>query len=173
MASGDGSATSAVGRVVSGSVRAEKPSRPRAYSTPTRRIRTSISTATDQAENAESSGMPDEDLRRLLQTLSPSAREHLRDVLIRDHADRDAIASMLMRYRDENGQGWADIIDLLTMYPDARRRVMRSSGRSRLDKPSSRRCVTTSQPWMAALGARPRRGRPRRYGLYLERRRRA
>jgi len=30
-----------------------------------------------------------------------------------------------MRYRDQNGQGWADIIDLLTMYPDARRRVVR------------------------------------------------
>jgi hypothetical protein len=24
---------------------------------------------------------------------------------------------MLMRYRDPNGQGWAGIIDLLTMYP--------------------------------------------------------
>ena len=30
-----------------------------------------------------------------------------------------------MRYRDRNGQGWADIIDLLTMYPEARRRVVR------------------------------------------------
>ena len=30
-----------------------------------------------------------------------------------------------MRYRDENGQGWADIIDFLTMYPDARRGVVR------------------------------------------------
>jgi hypothetical protein len=30
-----------------------------------------------------------------------------------------------MRYRDQNGQGSADIIDLLTMYPDARRRVVR------------------------------------------------
>jgi hypothetical protein len=29
----------------------------------------------------------------------------------------------LMRYRDQNGEGWADIIDLLTMYPDARRRL--------------------------------------------------
>ena len=28
------------------------------------------------------------------------------------------------RCRDENGQGWADIINLLTMYPDARRRVV-------------------------------------------------
>jgi hypothetical protein len=33
-----------------------------------------------------------------------------------------------MRYRDENGQGWADLIDFLTMYPDARRRVVRTLG---------------------------------------------
>ena len=45
----------------------------------------------------------DDDLRGLLQTLSPSARNHLRDVLIHDQADRDAIASQLMRYRDERG----------------------------------------------------------------------
>jgi hypothetical protein len=64
-------------------------------------------------------------LRSLLRTLSPSAREHLRSVLIRDQAERDAIASRLMRYRDQNGQDWADIIDFLTMYPDARRRVAR------------------------------------------------
>jgi len=68
------------------------------------------------------------ELRELLGTLSPLAREHLRNVLIREHADRDAIASLLMRYQDENGQGWADIIDLLSMYPDARRRVVRALG---------------------------------------------
>jgi len=34
----------------------------------------------------------------------------------------------LMRYRDQNGHGWADIIDLLTMYPEARRRVVRALG---------------------------------------------
>jgi hypothetical protein len=28
-----------------------------------------------------------------------------------------------MRYRDQNGQDWADIIDFLTMWPSARRRV--------------------------------------------------
>jgi hypothetical protein len=67
----------------------------------------------------------DDDLRDVLRILSPSACEHLRDVLIRDQADRDAIASRLMRYRDKNGQDWADLIDLLTMYPDARRRVAR------------------------------------------------
>jgi hypothetical protein len=54
-------------------------------------------------------------VRSLLQSLSPSAREHLRSVLSRDQADRDPISSRLMRYRDQNGQDWADIIDFLTM----------------------------------------------------------
>ena len=45
-------------------------------------------------------------LRELLQTLNPGARGNLRRVLIRDNADRDAIAMQLMRYRDENGQRW-------------------------------------------------------------------
>jgi hypothetical protein len=70
----------------------------------------------------------DMDLRSLLETLTPKARDDLRRVLIRDQADRDAIASMLMRYRDQNGQGWADIIDFLTMYPEARRKVARVLG---------------------------------------------
>ena len=48
------------------------------------------------------------DLRSLLETLDPKARDDLRSVLIRDDADRDAIASQLMRYRDENGQRWAE-----------------------------------------------------------------
>jgi hypothetical protein len=47
---------------------------------------------------------------------------------VRDQADRDAISSALMRYRDEDGQRWADLIDFLTMYPDARRRVVRTLG---------------------------------------------
>jgi hypothetical protein len=50
-----------------------------------------------------------DDLRDLLRTLTPSAREHLRVALIHDQADRDAIASRLMRYRDQNGPDWADI----------------------------------------------------------------
>ena len=33
-----------------------------------------------------------------------------------------------MRYRDQNGQSWADIIDLLTMYPEARWTVVRMLG---------------------------------------------
>jgi hypothetical protein len=39
--------------------------------------------------------------RELLFTLSPPAREHTRNVLIRDQADRDAISSRLMRYRNQ------------------------------------------------------------------------
>jgi hypothetical protein len=35
------------------------------------------------------------------------------------------IASALLRYRDEAGDELADIIDLLTMHPDARRKVVR------------------------------------------------
>ena len=64
-------------------------------------------------------------LRDLLATLDTKARDDLRRVLIRDFADRNAISSRLMRYRDQNGQDWADIIDFLTMHPEARRQVVR------------------------------------------------
>jgi len=60
-----------------------------------------------------------------LLTLTPSAREHIRNVLIHDQADRDAVDAQLLRYRDGHGDDWADIIDLLTMHPEARRRVVR------------------------------------------------
>jgi hypothetical protein len=70
----------------------------------------------------------DADLRRLLETFDPKARDDLRRVLIHDQADRDAIASQLLRYRDGHGDDWADIIDMLTMHPDARRRVVRLLG---------------------------------------------
>ena len=70
----------------------------------------------------------DDGLRELLRSLSPSARGHFRHVLIHDQADRDAIASSLMRYRDQNGQAWADIIDMLTMHPEERRKVARLLG---------------------------------------------
>ena len=70
----------------------------------------------------------DRDLRALRETLSPKARDDLRRVLIHDQADRDAIASDLLRYRDGRGGDWADIIDFLTMWPEARRRVARLLG---------------------------------------------
>jgi hypothetical protein len=46
------------------------------------------------------------DLRAVLETLEPKARAALRQALIRDQADRDAIASDLLRYRDESGNDW-------------------------------------------------------------------
>jgi hypothetical protein len=69
--------------------------------------------------------MHDDGLRTLLTTLDPKTRDDLRNALIRDQADRDAVSSQLLRYRDQNGQDWADIIDMLTMYPEQRRRVAR------------------------------------------------
>jgi hypothetical protein len=37
----------------------------------------------------------------------------------------NAIASEQLRYRDERGDDWADIIDMLTLHPQERRRVVR------------------------------------------------
>ncbi len=72
--------------------------------------------------------MTDRDLRALLATLDPKARDTFRRVLIHDQANRDAIALRLMRYRDGRGDDWADIIDMLTMHPEPRRRVVRVLG---------------------------------------------
>ena len=58
--------------------------------------------------------MDDGGLRLALSTLDPKARDGLRRVLIRDQADRDAIASDLMRYRDERGDDWADPVGQLS-----------------------------------------------------------
>jgi hypothetical protein len=41
----------------------------------------------------------EDDLRWLLEMLDPKARDDLRRVLIHDQADRDAVASQLLRYR--------------------------------------------------------------------------
>ena len=49
--------------------------------------------------------------------LRPEARDTLRRILIRDDADRNAIASHLPRDRDERGNDRTDIIDMLTMDP--------------------------------------------------------
>jgi len=44
-----------------------------------------------------------DELRSLLEILDPKARDDLRRLLIRDQADRDAVASQLLRYRDGHG----------------------------------------------------------------------
>jgi hypothetical protein len=65
---------------------------------------------------------------RVASGLTPFARDDLRRVLIRDQPDCDAIASDLLRYRDEARRRLGDIIDMLTMHPEARRRVVRMLG---------------------------------------------
>jgi hypothetical protein len=57
---------------------------------------------------------------------------------MRDKSDPDAIASRLMRYRDQNGQDWADIIDFLTMHPEARRQVACPLGEMAAKSPRDR-----------------------------------
>jgi hypothetical protein len=54
-------------------------------------------------------------LRALLARLDPKARDTLRRILIHDQANRDAVASDLLRHRDGRGEDWADMIDMLTM----------------------------------------------------------
>ena len=58
--------------------------------------------------------MSDSNLRAVLETLDPKAHVTLRRVLIHDQADRDAIASDLLRYRDGGGDDWANLIDRLS-----------------------------------------------------------
>ena len=70
----------------------------------------------------------DDELREMLLALDPHARDTLRRVLILDQTGRDAISSQLLRYRDGHGDDRPDIINMLTMYPEARRRVVRLLG---------------------------------------------
>jgi hypothetical protein len=70
----------------------------------------------------------DDGLRFLVLTFSPTARDKLRRVLILDQPDRDAIAVELLRYGDANGDELVDAIDILTIYPDVRRSVVRLLG---------------------------------------------
>jgi len=64
-------------------------------------------------------------LRAAMADLPPKSRDLLRRVLVEDFEGRNEIAAALLRYRDEAGDELADTIDLLTMYPDARRKVVR------------------------------------------------
>ena len=61
----------------------------------------------------------------ILETREPKARDTLRRVLIRDRANRDSISSQLLHYRDQRGDGWTDIIDMLALHPETRRKVAR------------------------------------------------
>ena len=67
--------------------------------------------------------MSDDGLRDLLLQLSATARDKLRNVLIRD--DRDEIAAELLRYCDANADEWAEMIDIFSVHPDVRRQAVR------------------------------------------------
>jgi hypothetical protein len=79
-------------------------------------------------------------IQTVLENLDLKARDTLRRVLIHDQADRDTVTSQLLRYRDGHGDDWADIIDMLTMLPDARRAVVRLLGETQAEK-SMRACA--------------------------------
>ncbi len=69
--------------------------------------------------------MKDEEIRPLLQQLPPRARDALRRTLIGDLSYRGEVSSLLLR---EGGPEIADLIDLLTLNPDAGRQVVRVLG---------------------------------------------
>ena len=68
----------------------------------------------------------DDEIRVDLERLDPLARDALRRVLIHNQADR--VSSQLLHYRDGHGDDWADIIDMLTLHPEERRKVARLLG---------------------------------------------
>jgi hypothetical protein len=72
-------------------------------------------------------------IQTVLENLDLKARDTLRRVLIHDQAYRDTVTSQLLRYRDGHGDDWADIIDMLTMWPDARRKVVRLLGETQAE----------------------------------------
>jgi hypothetical protein len=74
---------------------------------------------------AQREGHEGHDLRASLPGLPPKSRDLLRRALVGDQADRYAISSALLRYRDAVGDELADTTDLLTMNSGERRRVVR------------------------------------------------
>lgn len=69
--------------------------------------------------------MNDEELRPLLEQLPSRARDALRRTLIADLSYRGEMSARLLR---ERGEAMADLIDLLTLNPDAGRQVVRVLG---------------------------------------------
>ena len=72
--------------------------------------------------------MSDEDLRAALRSLDPKLRDSLRRLLVRDQADRDAVSSHLLHYRDHAGDTMVEIVDMLTLHPEERQKVVRMLG---------------------------------------------
>jgi hypothetical protein len=58
-----------------------------------------------------------------------------------------------MRYRDQNGDDWTDIIDFLTMHPEARRQVVRVLAEIRGRLGTGAACVQRRLPRPPVLAA--------------------
>lgn len=70
----------------------------------------------------------DAELRAALLQLDPPARDSLRRLLVGEAKDRDALASTLLRQRTETSTNLADLLDMLTLDDEVRRRVLRLLG---------------------------------------------
>lgn len=80
--------------------------------------------------------MDDVELRALLGRLDAASRRAIRRVLIKDQDYRDAMASRLLEHGTDHAFNLANLIDMLTLDGDVRRRVVRMLGE----------LETTSQP---------------------------
>jgi hypothetical protein len=67
----------------------------------------------------------EESFRPGLTRLDPRARDALRLWLVADQPQRDAMAERLLR---EGGAPVAELLDLLSLYPESRRQVVRLLG---------------------------------------------
>jgi len=65
---------------------------------------------------------------RTLRKLPSAALDDLRGLLIRDQADRDAIAEQLLWTRTKGADQLAELIDILSLDDGMRRRVVRLLG---------------------------------------------
>lgn len=72
--------------------------------------------------------MGDEALRTTLRQLPPDARDSLRRLLTANQADRDAAAERLLREQTQHTSNLADLIDMLSLDADTRRRAARLLG---------------------------------------------
>lgn len=72
--------------------------------------------------------MDDADLRSTFRRLPPAARTDLRRLVFSDQADRDRIAEQLLRRRTPGAADLADLIDMLSIDDEARRKVVRVLG---------------------------------------------
>jgi hypothetical protein len=67
-------------------------------------------------------------LSATLRRLPPGALDDLRRLLIRDQPYRDSVVEQLLRLRTNGGDQLAELIDMLSLDAEMRRRVVRTLG---------------------------------------------